>query len=161
MSRPPHPSWHALPRAVALLTILSLVPLLIWDAAPDEFQARAHAPLAAIPLASIAVACLAHALVRRLPLADVLKSCGLAAAFLFWAANQLWPEHPRATLFNDIAIALFVVDAFLAIVGFPLSGQKLTTQGTVEAESEPPCRISPERAGEAAPDAHPLEGSPR
>ncbi len=34
-------------------------------------------------------------------------------------ANQLWPEHTAATLFNDIAIALFVLDVFLVIVGWP------------------------------------------
>ena len=33
----------------------------------------------------------------------------LAVAFLFWAANQLWPDLPQATPFNDIAIVLFVL----------------------------------------------------
>jgi hypothetical protein len=37
----------------------------------------------------------------------------------FWAANQLWPDLPQATLFNDIAIALFVLDVFLVIIGWP------------------------------------------
>jgi len=35
-----------------------------------------------------------------------------AVAFLFWAANQLWPRFTQAPLFNDIAIALFVLDVF-------------------------------------------------
>jgi hypothetical protein len=43
----------------------------------------------------------------------------LAVAFLFWAANQLWPDLPQATLFNDIAIALFVLDVFLVMFGWP------------------------------------------
>jgi len=47
------------------------------------------------------------------------KAIMLAAAFLFWAANQLWPALPQATLFNDIAIALFVLDVFLVMVGWP------------------------------------------
>jgi hypothetical protein len=34
-------------------------------------------------------------------------------------ANQLWPDLPQATLFNDIAIALFVLDVFLVIIGWP------------------------------------------
>ena len=43
----------------------------------------------------------------------------LAIAFLFWAANQLWPDLPQATLFNDFAIALFVLDVFLVTIGWP------------------------------------------
>ncbi|MBV9272781.1 MAG: hypothetical protein JO333_02715 [Verrucomicrobia bacterium] len=41
----------------------------------------------------------------------------LSVAFLFWAANQPWPDLSQATLFNDIAIALFVLDVFLVMVG--------------------------------------------
>jgi len=37
----------------------------------------------------------------------------------FWAANQLWPDLRQAVLFNDIAIALFVLDVFLVMVGWP------------------------------------------
>lgn len=147
MSRPSRPSWQTVPGAIALLTVLSLVPLLIWDIAPDEFPDRAHDLLAATPLASIGVACLVHALLRRWPLPDLLKSCALAAAFFFWAANQLWPNHPRATLFNDFAIALFVVDAFLAIAGFSPGESRAAID-----ESRPRNPLPPENAGEAASD---------
>ncbi|HTW30169.1 MAG TPA: hypothetical protein VMD76_00725, partial [Candidatus Sulfotelmatobacter sp.] len=44
-----------------------------------------------------------------------------AMAFLFWAANQMWPELPQAMLFNDLAIALFVTDIFLVTIGWPPS----------------------------------------
>ena len=148
MSHLPHRSSEAVPRAVALLAVLSLVPLLVWDAAPGEFPDRAHDPLAALPLASIAVACLGRAVLRRVPFPDLLKSGALAAAFLFWAANQLWPDHPRATLFNDIAVGLFVVDVFLAIAGWPKSESRAATQ----AERGRQGRIPPENAGEATPD---------
>ena len=40
----------------------------------------------------------------------------LAAAFLFWAANQFWPDVPQATLFNDLAVALFVIDVWLTMM---------------------------------------------
>jgi hypothetical protein len=43
----------------------------------------------------------------------------LSVAFLFWAANQPWPDLSQATLFNDIAIALFVLDVFLVMVAWP------------------------------------------
>ena len=58
---------------------------------------------------------------------ELVKAIMLAVAFLFWAANQFWPNLPQATLFNDIAIALFVLDVFLVIVGLAanLAGQLL------------------------------------
>jgi hypothetical protein len=111
----PRFSLQSIPRAVALFTVVTLVPLLIWDMSPGVFPDNAHDVLAAAPLALIGIACLAHAVVRRVPLPELVKSGALAAAFFFWAANQLWPQHPQATLFNDIAVALFVVDVFLTL----------------------------------------------
>ncbi len=55
---------------------------------------------------------------RPAPL-ELVKAIMLAVAFLFWAANHLWPDIPLATPFNDIAIALFVLDVFLVIIGWP------------------------------------------
>jgi hypothetical protein len=52
-------------------------------------------------------------------LKELAKAILLAVAFLFWAANQLWPAWPQATLLNDIAIALFVLDVFLVMIGWP------------------------------------------
>ena len=75
--------------------------------------------LAAFPLALIAVAYLFYQAVRRPPPAELLKAVLLAAAFLLWAANQFWPNLPQATLFNDLAIALFVLDVFLVMAGWP------------------------------------------
>lgn len=104
---------------LALLTLLTLVPLLIWDAAPRSFPERAHDVLASVPLALIGLACLAHSMLRGSRLPELAKSGALGAAFLFWAANQLWPDHPRAVLFNDVAVTLFVIDVFLSVVGWP------------------------------------------
>jgi uncharacterized membrane protein len=50
---------------------------------------------------------------------EFVKAIMLAVAFLFWTANQLWPNLRQATLFNDVAIALFVLDVFLVMVGWP------------------------------------------
>jgi hypothetical protein len=135
MSPLSHPSSQAIPRALALFTVVTLVPLLAWDVSPKAFPDRAHGAFAAVPLALIAVAWLAHALVRRASLSDLLKSCALAAAFFFWAANQRWPDHPKATLFNDLAVALFVIDVFLAIIGWPSDEPKAATEANGEAES--------------------------
>ena len=106
----PSSTWQALLRAAVVITVATLPPLLAWDAAPATFWAGAHDALAAAPLAAVAVVCILQALVRRVPLFELVKTGALAAAFLFWAANQFWPDHPRATLFNDIAVALFVAD---------------------------------------------------
>jgi hypothetical protein len=93
--------------------------LFIWDAFPQLFPARAHEALASFPLAMIALAYIVYQCVRRSARMELIKAIMLAVAFLFWAANQLLPNYRQATLFNDIAIALFVLDVFLVMVGWP------------------------------------------
>src|ERR1700683_939770 len=131
MSVAPERRPQVVARAIALLTVITVVPLLVWDACPNLFPERAHHALAAIPLALIAVAFLVHPVARRASVSEAAKTCMLAAAFFFWAANQFWPEHPAATRFNDIAVALFVLDAFLVILGWPSTGSSLAL--TLEA----------------------------
>jgi hypothetical protein len=48
---------QSIPRAVALFTVVTLVPLLVWDMSPRVFPAGAHDVLAAAPLALIGIAC--------------------------------------------------------------------------------------------------------
>jgi peptidoglycan/LPS O-acetylase OafA/YrhL len=107
------------PLILGMITLASVVVLLVWDAQPALFSARAHDVLAAFPLGLIAVAYLAYQAVRRPAPAEMVKAILLAAAFGLWAANQFWPNLPEATLFNDLAIALFVLDVFLVIAGWP------------------------------------------
>jgi hypothetical protein len=97
----------------------SVVVLLVWDALPKLFPARAHDILGALPLALVAIAYLVYQTVRRPGAAELFKSILLAIAFLLWAANQLWPDAAQATLYNDLAIGLFVLDVFLVMVGWP------------------------------------------
>ena len=78
-----------------------------------------HDFLGAFSLAMIAVAYLVYQLVHLPSGRELVKAVLLAVAFLFWAANQFWPNSPRATLYNDIAIALFVFDVFLVMIGWP------------------------------------------
>jgi hypothetical protein len=75
--------------------------------------------LGAFPLAMIAVAYLVYQFAHRPRPQEWIKAILLAVAFLFWAANQFWPDIPQATLFNDIAIGLFVLDVFLVMIGWP------------------------------------------
>jgi uncharacterized membrane protein len=104
---------------LGVITLASVVVLFIWDGFPRWFPARAHEFLASFALATIAVAYVVYQLAHRPPLKEFVKAAMLAVAFLFWAANQLWPDLPQATLFNDVAIALFVLDVFLVMVGWP------------------------------------------
>lgn len=108
---------------LGVLTLLAGAGLLLQDAVPGLFEARSHNRLSAFALAAIAIAYLIHQYARRREPGELLKAILLAAAFLFWAANQLWPSLPQATLFNDLAVGLFVLDVFLAILGWPV-GQK-------------------------------------
>ncbi len=95
--------------------------LFAWELFPGRFSVGAHGYLASIPLALIAFAYLLYRAGTRPTCAESVKAIMLALAFLFWAANQLWPDPRQATLFNDIAIALFILDSFLVIVGRPAS----------------------------------------
>jgi len=116
-----HLDWahRALPVFLGAFTLASVVVLLAWDLFPGRFPAHAHDLLGAIPLALIAVAYLAYQTVRRPGRAELLKAVLLAAAFLLWAGNQLWPLAACSTLLNDLAIALFVLDVFFVLIGWP------------------------------------------
>lgn len=110
---------RSLPVILCIVTLISVGVLLVWDLAPGLFPAKAHDLLAALPLAMIACVCLIYEAVRRPSRSELVRAILLACAFLFWAANQLWPTLPHATLFNDLAIALFVFDVFLAMTSRP------------------------------------------
>jgi hypothetical protein len=107
-------------RSVSVTVAVSAVAgsgiLLTSDALPQRFPGTLHAFLAAVPLAMIAVAYLVYQCAHRRPFREWIKAGMLAAAFLFWAANQLWPDSSRAILFNDIAIGLFIMDVFLVMI---------------------------------------------
>jgi hypothetical protein len=116
-----------------VLTLSGVAVLLAWDAVPSRFPAKSHDLLAAFPLAMIAFAYLAYQSAYRRPIREWLKAMILATAFLFWAANQLWPDLRQAILFNDIAIGLFVLDVFLVIVGWPARSKDKTFAETFES----------------------------
>ena len=107
------------PLVLGIVTLAGVVLLFVQDAAPRLLPAGSHNALAAFSLAMIACAYLVLQLAHHRPLTELAKTILLAAAFLFWAANQLWPNLPQASLFNDIAIGLFVLDVFFVIVGWP------------------------------------------
>ena len=126
---------RALPVILGVVTLASVAVLVAWDAFPRLFPARAHDVLAAFPLAMIALAYLVFQTARRPARLEAIKAVLLAAAFLFWAANQFWPDLPQATLFNDVAIALFVLDVFLVIIGWPAT---LPDESFAETYAKPP-----------------------
>ena len=118
--------------------------LLAQDFVPGIPLAWSHASLAAFTLAMIAVAYLIYELAHRPAAMELVKAILLAAAFLFWAANQYWPNLPQTALFNDVAVALFVFDVFLVIVGWPSASQDASFAETVEEN----CRCCCHCAGE-------------
>jgi hypothetical protein len=124
---------RALAVVLGFLTLVSVGFLFLRDAAPHIFPARSHDFLAAFSLTTTAIAYLVYQASHRPPLREMAKAILLAVAFLFWAANQLWPESAQATLLNDIAIALFVVDVFLVMVGWPAPA---ADESFAEAEGE-------------------------
>ena len=110
---------RSLPALLGTVTLASVIVLFVWNAVPQFFPARTHDFVGAFSLAMIAVAYLIYQSARRPPAREFAKVVMLAAAFLFWAGNQLWPNARCAVLLNDIAIALFVLDVFLVIIGWP------------------------------------------
>ena len=110
---------RAVPTILGAVTLAGVGVLLLWDAEPALFPVGAHALLGTFPLAMIAVVYLVYQAVQQPTLREWVKAVLLAAAFLFWAANQCLPDPRGAIVCNDIAIALFVLDIFLLIVGWP------------------------------------------
>ncbi len=113
------PGRTTIPTAFAGITLASVGVLLAFDAWPRKFAAEAHDSLAAVPLLLIAIAYLVYQGVRRASPAEWRRAVIVALAFVFWAANQLCADHHLATLCNDLAIALFVLDLCLVIVARP------------------------------------------
>jgi hypothetical protein len=110
---------RAIPLALGVVPLIGVTVLLAWDVNPKLFPSTAHDVLAACPLATIAVAYVLYQGAHRPAPMELVKAIMLAGAFLFWAANQFWPDLREAILFNDIAIALFVLDVFLVMIGWP------------------------------------------
>jgi hypothetical protein len=110
---------RALPVILGGFTLGAIGALITWDAFPGYFPTKAHDYLAAFPLAMIAFSYLVYQTAHRPPFRELVKAIMLAVAFVFWAANQFWPDLRQAILFNDIAIALFVLDVFLVMIGWP------------------------------------------
>jgi hypothetical protein len=99
------------------LALASSVVLLSLDVSQGFRESEARRVVSALPLVAIALACLAfHATWTPEPL-DLLKRVLLSAAFLFWAANQLFPTEGWAPVANDTAIGLFVLDLALILWG--------------------------------------------
>jgi predicted membrane metal-binding protein len=113
------PNHRAVPVLLGVVTMLCVATMLACDVFPALLPADIHGFVEAVPLALIALAYLLYQGVHRPPSKEWLKAVLLAAAFLFWSANQFWPNPRQATVFNDIAIALFVLDVFLVMIGWP------------------------------------------
>ena len=110
---------RAIPVILGVITLIGVAALFVWDAYPTLFPAHAHDLLGAFPLAMIAVAYLLYQSAHRPTSMEWIKAIILAVAFLFWSANQFWPDPHQAIIFNDVAIALFVLDVFLVMIGWP------------------------------------------
>jgi hypothetical protein len=115
----PRSIYNALPGLLGQIALISVALLFLWHGFPKAFPQRAHDVLGALPLALTASAYIVFQALRRPSAAELVKAILLAAAFLLWAANQFWPDATPATLFNDLAIGLFVLDVFLVVVGWP------------------------------------------
>lgn len=138
-------SRRLFPVVIGVVTLACVGLLLAQDFLPGLSPAWSHASLAAFALAMIAVAYLIYELAHRPAPLELVKAVLLAAAFLFWAANQYWPNLPQAALFNDIAIALFVFDVFLVIAGLPPASGDASFAETAEENCRCCCHCADNR----------------
>ena len=129
---------RALPVILGAVTLAGVGVLFAWDVKPGLFPAQSHDLLAAFPLVMVAFAYLVYQSAHRPPFPEFAKACLLAAAFLCWAANQYWPTLRNATLLNDIAIALFVLDVFLVMIGWPAASPDESFAETYVQGDDPP-----------------------
>jgi hypothetical protein len=130
---------RATPVILGIITLVSVGMLLALDVHPALFPASAHVFLGAFPLAMIAFAYLLYQTAHRPPPMEWVKAIMLAVAFLFWSANQFWSNLHQAMIFNDIAIALFVLDVFLVMIGWPTTSPD---ESFAETSTEPRMRTS-------------------
>jgi O-antigen ligase len=84
---------RVLPVIFGVVTLAGVGVLFVWDALPRMFPAGSHDFLAAFPLVLIAFAYLAYQIAHRPARMEFAKAVMLAAAFLFWAANQLHSDR--------------------------------------------------------------------
>jgi hypothetical protein len=142
---------------LGVVLMVAVGALLARDAFPAAFPPHAQRLLAALPLTLVAVSYLAYQGLRQPGPRELLKAVLLAAAFIFWAVNQLMPQSRLATLFNDIAIVLFALDVFLVIVGWPRAKHIGHVEDTPEGPA--PCTLK-EAEPEDAKNASKVQTSP-
>ncbi len=130
-------SRRALSVYLGILTFVAAAVVLLCDAWPRLVSGRSHDILAAASLALIAVAYLIYQAAHRPPWREWAKAIMLTFAFFFWAANQVWPNPHQAVVLNDLAIALFVLDVFLVMVGWPPSSPDESFGETYGTVNEP------------------------
>jgi hypothetical protein len=140
-----NPAHRAIPITLGFLALGSIGLLLAWDTFPGQFPSRAHEVLGALPLGLIALAYLMYQALRRPGRWELVKATMLAAAFLSWAANQLWPLLPQATSLNDIAIALFVLDMVLVIMGWPPGSRDQAFAEANQRDDDDESDLTPDR----------------
>jgi hypothetical protein len=106
---------------LSLIALGSVAVLVVSDVIPGILPAVAHNFLGALGLTLIALGYIAYQTIRHPGSTELLKSFLLSIAFLLWAAKEVWPAKPDATVLNDMAIALFAFYVFAVIVGRPSS----------------------------------------
>jgi hypothetical protein len=103
--------------AVGLLAQAALVcsALLLFSNLPFTSARGGNAWLSSLPLALVGIAFAVLQIRLRPALRTLLKRLLLAAAFIFWAIDQILPPGRLATLIGDAVISAYVLDLFWMI----------------------------------------------
>ena len=79
---------------------------------PLASHTRLHPWISALPLALAGIGYALFQIQLRPPRAMLLKRLLLAAAFVFWAIDQIMPAGRLAVFIGDAVIAAYVLDLF-------------------------------------------------
>jgi hypothetical protein len=101
------------PGVLARLSVVAAGALLLASIfMPLSSHARLHPWISALPLALAGIGYALFQLQLRPPRAVLMKRLVLAAAFVFWAIDQLMPAGRVAVFIGDAVIAAYVLDLF-------------------------------------------------
>ena len=123
-----------IPVVLGSMSLFGSILLCFWNLLPNIFTPKEHILLEGFVLVLIALAYLIYQSAHRPPFKEWVKATMLVVAFFLWAAVQVCPDAKLCSVFNDTSIALFVLDVFLVMVGWPDTSPDESFAESVETE---------------------------
>lgn len=136
------------PGLLARLSVLAAGGLLLASVLmPVPSHTRLHPWISALPLALAGIGYALFQLRVRPSRAVLLKRMLLAAAFVFWAIDQVMPAGRAAVFIGDAVIAAYVLDLFWMLRDQEREGCEMQAKRTAQPPPTPPSSLAhPDRS---------------